>query len=416
MRVCIHRGAHQIGGTCIEIESQGKRIVLDVGLPLDVADADAMPLPPVPGFAAPDPSLLGVVISHPHQDHYGLAYRLPPETTFLIGQAAQNILSAAAVFAPNPLRLDRVLHLQDRKGIVLGPFRITPYLMDHSAYDAYAIHVQADGVGLFYTGDLRAHGRKAKLFHKLLRLPPKRVDALLMEGTTIGRGDPGQGPATEEDLEARFVRLFRRTAGMPLVWCSGQNIDRLVTIFRACKRSGRQFIVDLYTAQVLQATGNKRIPQGGWEGLRVFVPLSQRICIKKRREFALIDHHKAWRIFPEDLAPSAADSVVLFRPSMMGDMDRAKCLASSRMIYSMWAGYLHDPRQDAFHRWLLRRGIPLDECHTSGHATVQDLVKLRKVFKRAPVVPIHTDQPARFAELFENVRQQADHEWWEVAG
>jgi hypothetical protein len=33
MRVCIHRGAHEIGGTCIEIEAQHKRIVLDIGLP-----------------------------------------------------------------------------------------------------------------------------------------------------------------------------------------------------------------------------------------------------------------------------------------------------------------------------------------------------------------------------------------------
>ena len=34
MRCRIHRGCHEIGGNCIEVESQGKRIVLDVGLPL----------------------------------------------------------------------------------------------------------------------------------------------------------------------------------------------------------------------------------------------------------------------------------------------------------------------------------------------------------------------------------------------
>ncbi|MCX5684860.1 MAG: hypothetical protein NT049_14420, partial [Planctomycetota bacterium] len=54
MRVCIHRGTHEIGGTCVEIEAQGKRIVLDVGLPLDADAADA-PLPKVAGFAEADP-------------------------------------------------------------------------------------------------------------------------------------------------------------------------------------------------------------------------------------------------------------------------------------------------------------------------------------------------------------------------
>ena len=77
MRVCIHRGTKEIGGTCVEIESSSTRIVLDVGLPLDATSPDEVPLHPIAGFETPDASLLGVVISHPHQDHYGLAYRLP---------------------------------------------------------------------------------------------------------------------------------------------------------------------------------------------------------------------------------------------------------------------------------------------------------------------------------------------------
>src|ERR1039457_6793392 len=98
MKICIHRATKEIGGTCVEIESQGKRLVLDVGLPLDASYPDEVPLHPVKGFDAPDPSLLGVVISHPHQDHYGLAHRLPEETPFLIGEAAEAILAAAALF------------------------------------------------------------------------------------------------------------------------------------------------------------------------------------------------------------------------------------------------------------------------------------------------------------------------------
>src|SRR5271167_125966 len=105
MRICIHRGTKEIGGTCVEIESQGKRLVLDVGLPLDAPDPDTFPLHPIQGFDTPDESLLGVVISHPHQDHYGLAHRLPEGTPFLIGGAAERILAAAALFSPAGLNL-----------------------------------------------------------------------------------------------------------------------------------------------------------------------------------------------------------------------------------------------------------------------------------------------------------------------
>ena len=38
MRIRIHRGTKEIGSTCIEMEAQGKRIALDVGLPLDAPD------------------------------------------------------------------------------------------------------------------------------------------------------------------------------------------------------------------------------------------------------------------------------------------------------------------------------------------------------------------------------------------
>ena len=66
LRVCIHRGAHQIGGTCIELECQGKRLVLDVGVPLDADDPCTVEMPDVPGLNTEDASLLGIVISHPH--------------------------------------------------------------------------------------------------------------------------------------------------------------------------------------------------------------------------------------------------------------------------------------------------------------------------------------------------------------
>ena len=45
MRFCIHRGTHEIGGTCVELEAAGFRILLDLGLPLNVDDQDTVPLP-----------------------------------------------------------------------------------------------------------------------------------------------------------------------------------------------------------------------------------------------------------------------------------------------------------------------------------------------------------------------------------
>jgi len=347
VRLCIHRGARQIGGTCVEVESGGQRIVLDVGLPLD-AEPDATLLPPVPGFDRPDPSLLGVLLSHGHLDHYGLARRLPRGTRFLVSRAAREILAAAEVFSPAGITLESAVDLQDRRPVTLGPFTITPYLVDHSAYGAHAVLVEAGGRRLFYTGDIRAHGRKAALFERLVREPPRGVHALLMEGTTIGRPGTEIGFPTETELEHRMAGLFRQTPGMPLLWCSGQNIDRLVTVFRACKRAGRQLIVDMYTAHILRATGNPRVPQAHWDRVRVFLPGAQRRRIKRRRAFDVSRLYREHRVYPEELAGAALGSVMLFRPSMATDVEQARCLQGARLLYSMWGGYLEQPEMQPF--------------------------------------------------------------------
>jgi ribonuclease J len=58
---------------------------------------------------------------------------------------------------------------------------ITPHLVDHSGFDAYALEIEAGERRLFYSGDLRAHGRKSKLFELMLKRPPKNIDVMLME-------------------------------------------------------------------------------------------------------------------------------------------------------------------------------------------------------------------------------------------
>ena len=98
MRARIHRGARQIGASCVEVEHEGARLILDVGLPLDSpSDAD-VPLPAVPGLAEGDHALLGVIVSHAHPDHYGLISGVHESIPIFIGEAAQRILGEATFF------------------------------------------------------------------------------------------------------------------------------------------------------------------------------------------------------------------------------------------------------------------------------------------------------------------------------
>lgn len=290
---------------------------------------------------------------------------------------------------------------------------MTPYLVDHSAFDAYALLLEAGGRRLFYSGDLRAHGRKSTLFERLLAESPRDVGALLLEGTNIQAVPVQDGPA-ERDVEERCVEVFRATEGMVLACYSPQNIDRLVTLFRAAKRCGRTLVMDLYAATMARATGRDTIPQADWDGVRVFIPLTQRIKVKESQEFDRLDWVRKHRVFPEELASRAGELVMTFRGSMAAELDRAGCLEGAHAVWSMWRGYLDETSGVRLRDWLAGHGIPLSIFHSSGHASPADLQRFATAIGAREVVPVHTRQATRYFEFFANVRERADGEWWTV--
>jgi ribonuclease J len=419
-RVCIHRGTQQIGGTCIELACEGSRILLDLGLPLDAGDTDpATLLPDVPGLLKPDPGLLALVVSHGHADHWGLVPYAAPGLRIVTGAATRRIMGAAAAFVPRAVAFAEGdagrMDLVDRQTIRIGPFAITPYLVDHSAYDAYAMLIEAGGRRLFYSADIRGHGRKAALFERLLAYPPLPVHAMLMEGSSLGRLRPDQGFPSEQDIEARLVDAFG-APGFVGVCASAQNIDRMVSIYRACKRTGRTLVLDLYAAEVLAATGNPNIPQAGWANVAIYVPEYQRRHVKRTERFYLTERYRTHRIFREALAPMAARAVMLFRPAMMADVDLMQgAWTGARMVWSQWEGYLTSPANEEFRGKLAARGVALESIHTSGHASIMDLKRMAEALAPDVLVPVHTFEGDRYPELFRaNVCRRLDGEWWEV--
>lgn len=290
------------------------------------------------GLSTGDPELVGVLISHGHPDHYGLAAQIHSSVPLYLGEATQRILSEAAFFAPTGISLTASGFPRDRAPLRLGPFTVTPFLVDHSAFDSHAILVEAGGRRLFYSGDLRAHGRKAQLFERLIADPPAAVNALLLEGTRLSRGG-GAENVSEQDVEQQIAQVCRDTQGIVLACYSGQNIDRLVSVHRAARRAGRMLTLDLYGAMIAAATQkHATIPQLDWDAVRVFVPLSQRIRVKQSGEVERTRIPRESRLFPENLAAAAPELVLTFRGSMTGELDRANCLDGARAIWSMWPG------------------------------------------------------------------------------
>ncbi|MDI9849521.1 MBL fold metallo-hydrolase [Rhodoblastus sp. 17X3] len=410
----IHRGADQIGGTCVELSCDGARILLELGKPLDAEESDPSLLPAVNGLrGSPDAGLLAIVISHGHIDHWGLTPLIDGQIKLAMGAATQRILKAAAPFVPNGFAPENVLPLANRHELQIGPFKITPYLVDHSAYDAYAMVIDAGGRRLFYSGDIRGHGRKSKLFDALAHHPPRSIDTMLMEGSSLGRLDAEARFPTEAEVEERFVDELS-VPGFVIVSASAQNIDRIVSLYRACKRTGRTLVLDLYAMEILRSTENQHLPQAGWSNLAVYVPEYQRRQIVRSKQFDLLDPYKTSRIFRDKLTKLGPKAVMLFRPAMWDDVEKAGLWSGARAVWSQWSGYLKDGAGAKLKSDWAARNVPMTIIHTSGHADIADLRRLAEAIAPKRLVPIHTFEGDRFPEYFSNVVRRKDGEWWGV--
>ena len=415
MKARIHRGARQIGGSCIELESAGHRLLLDLGRPLEAKRDEIVPLPQVSGLFVADPTLLGILLSHPHQDHWGQIPDVHLSVPLYAGAIAGKMLREAAFFGAGKFALTPLVALEHRIPLQIGPFCVTPFAADHSATDAYSLLIEAGGKKLFYTGDFRAHGRHQAKFVQLLADPPEGVDSLMLEGTHVrpdGTVSP-RGPS-ENDVRNQFEKTLQHCAGPVLAAFSAQNIDRLCSIYEACLAANRTLILDLYAATMAEASGEKDAPKPGKPNFRIWVPQSQRVRVKKAGAFERVAVLGKTRIFPEEMAKIAEESVLLYRDGLARDLERSIALVGATLVWSLWPGYLDADQGAKTREQIKKHQWSLVHHHASGHAAVSDLQALVRALKPKNVVPIHTFGSGSYSSLFANVAVHRDGEWWEV--
>jgi len=178
------------------------------------------------------------------------------------------------------------------------------------------------------------------------------------------------------------------------VAASGQNLDRLVSCFRAAKRSGRLLAIDPYQAYVLMqlAPLSENIPQVGWDGVRVsFVPHQ----VERLKAAGLMDLAREMsakgRVSSDELAAEPGRYLLGTR----GSRGTTKLFdkvgpANVVLAWSMWGGYWM--REGcAMREWAERSGVEAHFVHSGGHAWPEDLQRLSDAISAKHTIWVHTD-------------------------
>ncbi len=404
IKLTIHRGSHQIGGNCVELATPNTKILIDCGLPLDYDEQD----PEVQTQIHEDAKVWlndcdAIFLSHYHADHYGLLNEAPEGTKVYATKETAEMMKMSGMFG---IDLTKHLDVQPIENTVtVKDFRITKYDVDHSAFGACAFLIEADGQSILYSGDIRLHGKKGLLYKCL----PQDVDYLFLEGTNLGRGARQK---TEYNVKDEFIHQFESNPDSAfLVWCSAQNIDRLVSIYNACLKIKRYLCVDTYTAYALTLAHQckKGIPYTKTHpNLIVYYPNKfTNKLINKRPDI----HNHIKNIFKKidnkDPQKNPSKYVFVFRPNMLDFFNKHLANTSIRFVLSMWSQYWDKDNRDLvqFKNWLaakpeLRKKLP--DIHTSGHADVESLQKIVEHIQPKNIIPIHTEHSEKFSLLFPN--------------
>ncbi len=203
-----------------------------------------------------------------------------------------------------------------------------------------------------------------------------------------------------------------------VVLTSAQDLDRLVTVYRAALRSGRAIAVDLYTAEIAAATGRDTIPHLGeaWPQLSTFVTHRQRVQVKTSGQFTHTTDVRDHRIFEEDLTANPGGWVLYGAyQSMVPKLLKSGVLNGGCVVWSLWNGYLDEPRGAQLQQALADAGVPLLHHHTSGHASPADLRRLAHAINATTIVPIHTEAPDWYAQVLGRaVTRRDDGVWWSL--
>lgn len=386
MKIKIHKGSHQIGGSITEISTDNARIFVDIGADLPSSETVQVKDLEIDGVTKGTPDCDGIFVTHYHGDHVGMFEKVFPEVPIYMGETArdiflclQNILKGK-LDKGNPNLVKDFKTFTAGKPIVIKDIKITPYCIDHSAYDAYMLLIEAEGKRILHTGDFRMHGARGRKMPAVFEKFTKNIDVLITEGTMLSRQD--EAPLTEHQM-SKIASEYMANNKNVFVLCSSTNIDSIASFYNACIKNKKPFIVcDKYQSDILD-------------------------IVTKSSKSSFYDFT---RIKPYIYGNNLHDLMEKAGFCMMIRVNYAskqavKAFANNLLIYSMWNGYLDknraafDERTYDFIEDAKKGGSKFLPLHTSGHATVSQLKMVCEITNAKAIIPIHSEKPEYFNDM-----------------
>ena len=224
-------------------EDNQKWIIVDMGVTF--AD-DSLPgidlIYPDPGFILDKKNdLLGIVLTHAHEDHIGAVTHIWPDLKCKIFATPFTAALIEEKFKEKKIDISNHLKIIQLNGkINLGPFKIDFITLTHSILEPNGLCITTPSGTVLHTGDWKVDpnpliGKNIDK-EKLIEIGKKGVLAMICDSTNVfSEGRAG----SEADVRDSLVRIMELKTKKIIVTSFASNVARMETIFYCAKKTGR---------------------------------------------------------------------------------------------------------------------------------------------------------------------------------
>ena len=221
-----------------------KWIIVDIGVTF--AD-DTIPgidlIYPDPGFIIDKKDdLLGLVLTHAHEDHIGAIAHIWPKLLCNIYATPFTSVLIKEKFKEKKIDIGSKLNIVELNGKVqLGNFKIDFVTLTHSILEPNGLSIQTPAGTVLHTGDWKIDpnpliGEKINE-DKLKKIGSQGILAMICDSTNVF--NPGRA-GSESDVRKSLLKVMESKTKRIIVTSFASNVARMETVFYCAEKVGRQ--------------------------------------------------------------------------------------------------------------------------------------------------------------------------------